>query len=177
MESDFLEACTSIAQSLQPFYPLVRATSVLAGFAIMGLALASLRRTGEYRHRAALPQLAAFLTGALLASFTSVVDALTMSVFAESAPSDMASVSVGSVGGLEPMIRLAVTIVMLVGAYQVVKGLVLLKEAALGARTFWPATTHILGGVLCLNIKTFMLALGSTVGGTLESTVRALLGS
>ena len=66
---------------------------------------------------------------------------------------------------------------MLVGAYQVVKGLVLLKEAAFGSRTFWPATTHILGGVLCLNIKTFMLTLGSTVGGTLESTVRALLGS
>ena len=60
---------------------------------------------------------------------------------------------------------------------QLIERDVLLKEAALGARTFWPATTHVLGGVLCLNIKTFMLALGSTVGGTLESTVRALLGS
>ncbi len=176
MESDFLEACANMAQNLQPFYPLVRVTSVLAGFALMGLALAGLKRAGD-EHRAALPQLAVFLVGALLASLTSVVDALTLSVFAQSAPTDMSSVSVGSLGGLEPMIRLAVTIVMLVGAYQVVKGLVLLKEAALGARTFWPATTHILGGVLCLNIRTFMLALGSTVGGTLESSVRALLGS
>ena len=176
MESDFLQACANIAQSLQPFYPLVRTTSVLAGFAIMGLSLAGLKRAGE-RPKPALPQLAAFLVGALLASITSVVDALTMSIFAQSAPTDMSSVSVGSVGGLEPMVRLAITIVMLVGAYQVVKGLVMLKEAAFGARTFWPATTHILGGVLCLNINTFMLTLGATVGGTLDSTVRALLGS
>ena len=176
MDSGLLAACSAIAESLQPFYPLVRVTSVLTGFLIMGMALAGMRRAPEER-RSALPHLAALIIGALLASFTTVVDALTMSVFATSAPHDMSSVSVGSAGGLEPMVRLAVTIVMLVGAYQVVKGFIMLKEAAFGARNFWSATTHILGGVLCLNIRTFMLVLGSTVGGTLEDSIRTLLGS
>ena len=176
MASDLLEACENLAESLEPFYPLIRATSVLAGFCVLGLALLGLRRASEER-RSVLPYLAALMIGGMLVSFTSVLDALTMSVFAESAPSGLSSVTVGSAGGLEAMVELAVIVVMLVGAYQIVKGLVMLKEAAFGGRNFWPAATHILGGVICFNIRTFMLVLGNTVGGTLDETIRALLGA
>ena len=176
MESDLLEACARLASELQHFYPLIRTVSILAGLVFLGAALVSLKSSGEER-KSPLPGLGALLVAGLLLSFTTVLDAFTMSLFRTSAPADLASVSVGSAGGFEPMIRLAVTIVMVVGAYQVVKGLIMLKESASRTHVFWPAMTHIVGGILCLNIRTFVLALGSTMGGSVEEVARVLLGA
>ena len=175
MESDLLAACARLASELQHFYPLIRTVSILAGFVFLGAALVQLKASGEER-RSSWPGLCALLVAGLMLSLTTVMDALTMSLFRTSAPADLASVSVGSAGGLEPMIRLAVTIVMVVGAYQIVKGLVMLRESASRAHVFWSAITHIVGGILCLNIRTFVLALGSTMGGSVEEVARVLLG-
>ncbi len=105
-----------------------------------------------------------------------MVDALSRTLFETSVPEGLASLPAQGAGGLEAMVSLAVTLIMLVGAWQVIKGGILLREAAEGGRSFWRAVTHITGGVLCLNIRAFVLALGSTLGGSLESTARTLLG-
>lgn len=175
MDAGFLEACARVAQSLQHFYPLIRTTGILCGLAMTGFALLYLYRSAG-SGRSALPGLACLVTGAMLASFSSVLDALSMTVFQQSAPEDMATVQAGTLGGLENMVVLAVTIVMTVGAYQVLKGLILLKQSADGAHTFWPAVTHMAGGILCLNIRPFMQALGTTFGGSVQDVVTALLG-
>lgn len=174
-DSDLLAACARLAGEVQRFYPLIQATAVLAGFAVVGASLVGLHRRSQDR-RPVGPALAGLVVGCLLASFTAVVDALTMSLFASSAPHDLSTVQTGSAAGLEEMVGLALTIVMVVGAYQVVRGLVMLKEAAEGARVFWPAVTHIVGGILCLNIRTFLLALGTTFGGSLAEVLNTLLG-
>lgn len=176
MESGFLEACASVAASLQHFYPLIKAASVLSGLTVTGFSLLWLYRSAE-EHRRVLPGLAGLVVGAMLTSFTGVLDALTMTIFQESAPEDLATVQAASAGGLENMVVLALTIVMVVGLYQVLKGLIMLKQSAEGAHTFWSAATHITGGILCLNIRSFMLALGATLGGSVEEVVSALLGA
>ncbi len=50
------------------------------------------------------------------------------------------------------------------------------ERAAFGGSSFWQGTTHILGGVLCINIETFMRALGGTLGGPMAGLVETLLG-
>ncbi len=175
MDAGFLEACASLAASLQHFYPLIRTTAILCGLAVTGFSLLYLYRSAG-SGRSALPGLAGLVTGAMLASFPAVLDALSMTIFQQSAPRDMASVQTGSLGGLENMVALAMAIVMTVGAYQVLKGLVMLKQSADGAHAFWPAVTHMAGGILCLNIRPFMLALGTTFGGSVQEVVTALLG-
>ena len=80
-------------------------------------------------------------------------------------------------GPYADMVRLALVIVMLVGFYQIAKGLVLLKRSAEGGDCFWRAVTHIAGGTLCVNIRQFMLVLGASAGGVLRDVVTRLLGS
>lgn len=175
---DLLESCKALATELQSFHALVRAASVLIGLAFVGTGLYGLHSHGQGRGRGrgVLPSLARVVVGVLLCCFTSVVDALSLAVFRESAPRDFSSVTVGQAGGLEPMVGLALTVVMLVGVYQILKGFVMLRESAAGHRLFWPAVTHIFGGVLCVNMRTFMLALGNTLGGSFREVVGTLLG-
>ncbi len=176
MDSDLLEACARLAESLNRVYPLVTTGSMAVGLALFGASLLSLRRAGE-GGRPLFPAIAGLACGALLLSFTSLLDALSLSLFQASAPRDLSSVEVGSLGGLESLVRLALGLVMLVGAWQRAKGLVLLRASALGGNTFWPGLTHLFGGVLCLNVRAFMLALGGTMGGPFQELVQTLLGS
>ncbi len=173
MDDSLLDACSRLTGSLQRIYPLVKTSGILAGFALIGASLLALKNR-QAANRPVLPALAGMACGVLLASVGSFVDALTMAVFRENAPDGISSVSLPSLGGLEHMVGVAVAIVMVVGAYQVVKGLVLMREAAEGSRTFWPGLTHVLGGVLCINIQTFMTALGATFGGTLQDVISTI---
>lgn len=172
--NDLLEACANLANSLQPYYTLFVIATGLMGFAFVGVSLFALRHRAEDK-RPVGGALTGVLVGAMLLSFKGIVDMVSVSMFNASAPSSL-SVSVGG-GDMEPMIRLAVIIVMMVGLFQVIKGLVLLKHSAEGNPKFWSAITHIFGGVLCVNIKTFMTMLGNTIGGPLQSTIVKLLGS
>lgn len=173
--NDLLEACGNLANALQPWYGLIHISCIVLGIAVMGLSLLSIHRRVEDR-RGPGAAVGGVFVGALMLSFTSFVDMVSQSMFNHDAPHSLRTTDITVAGGeLEPMIRLAVIVVMLVGMFQVVKGLVMLKQNAEGAARFWPAVTHILGGVLCINIKTFMLALGNTIGGPLEETIKRLL--
>ena len=174
MHEDLLEACTRLADALQGWYGLVAAGCALAGFGMAAFSLLALRRHAEERRPLGAP-IAGVVLGSLLMSFKAFLDAVSLTLFRSSAP---AALSAGQAGGgpLEPMVRLAVAVVMLVGLYQCAKGLVLWKRAAEGRGFFWQGAAHILGGTLCVNVETFMRALGGTLGGPASSLVEALLG-
>ena len=174
MHADLLEACTRLADALQGWYGLVAGGCALVGFGMAGCSLLALRRHAEERRPLGGP-LAGIVLGSLLMSFKAFLDAVSLTLFQASAPSALAAGHAGG-GALEPLVRLAVTLVMLVGLYQCAKGRVLLKRAAFGGSSFWQGTTHILGGVLCINIETFMRALGGTLGGPMAGLVETLLG-
>ena len=175
MHADLLEACARLADALQGWYGLVTGGCALAGLCMAGTSLLALRRHAEERRSLGGP-LAGIVLGSLLMSFKAFLDAVSLTLFQASAPSALAAGHAGG-GALEPLVRLAVTLVMLVGLYQCAKGLVLLKRAASGGGSFWQGATHILGGVLCVNIETFMRALGGTLGGPVARLVEVLLGS
>lgn len=171
MSSEFLEACTNLAEALLPWWDAIVVASVFTGFAVAGVSLAQLHRRGEDR-RPPGGALAGLLFGGCLASWTAIVDMLTGSFFSEG-PGSILSVTGGG-GEMAPVIRLSIVIVMLVGAYQVTKGLVLLKMHADGQCAFWPAVTHLAGGCLCINVEQLMVALGTTLGGPFQSMVNTI---
>lgn len=171
MSSEFLAACTRLAEALTPWWETIVVASVLTGFAMVGVSLVQLRRRAEERRPVGAP-LAGLLVGGTLASWTSVMDLLTGSFF-ESGAASILSVT-GGTSEMAPVIRLCVVIVMLVGAYQVTKGIILLKMHADGQCHFWPAVTHLAGGCLCVNIEQLMQALGSTLGGSLQTMISAI---
>ena len=151
------------------------ACAALTGFGMLCASLLRLRSAGREGRSAAGPA-AGIAAGSLLLSFRAVTDMLTESLFNASAPEGLATVETGP-GPYADMVRLALVIVMLVGFYQIAKGLVLLKRSAEGGDCFWRAVTHIAGGTLCVNIRQFMLVLGSSAGGVLRDVVTRLLGS
>ena len=166
-----MAVCARLAGELASFYDLITACAALTGFGMLCAALLRLRSAGREGRSAAGPA-----AGALLLSFRAVTDMLTESLFNASAPEGLATVETGP-GPYADMVRLALVIVMLVGFYQIAKGLVLLKRSAEGGDCFWRAVTHIAGGTLCVNIRQFMLVLGASAGGVLRDVVTRLLGS
>lgn len=162
-----MAVCARLAGELASFYDLITACAALTGFGMLCASLLRLRSAGREGRSAA---------GSLLLSFRSVTDMLTESLFNASAPEGLATVETGP-GPYADMVRLALVIVMLVGFYQIAKGLVLLKRSAEGGDCFWRAVTHIAGGTLCVNIRQFMLVLGASAGGVLRDVVTRLLGS
>ena len=162
-----MAVCARLAGELASFYDLITACAALTGFGMLCASLLRLRSVGREGRSAA---------GSLLLSFRAVTDMLTESLFNASAPEGLATVETGP-GPYADMVRLALVIVMLVGFYQIAKGLVLLKRSAEGGDCFWRAVTHIAGGTLCVNIRQFMLVLGASAGGVLRDVVTRLLGS
>ena len=164
-----MAVCARLAGELASFYDLITACAALTGFGMLCASLLRLRSAGREGRSAAGPA-AGIAAGSLLLSFRAVTDMLTESLFNASAPEGLA-------GPYADMVRLALVIVMLVGFYQIAKGLVLLKRSAEGGDCFWRAVTHIAGGTLCVNIRQFMLVLGASAGGVLRDVVTRLLGS
>ena len=177
MTADLLEACGRLADALEGWYGLVAGGCALTGFGMLACSLLALRRHAEERRPLGGP-LAGIVLGSLLMSFKAFLDAVSLTLFRDSAPAALApgGTMAGPLAPLDPMIRLALAVVMLVGLYQCAKGLVLLKRAAFGGGGFWQGATHILGGICCVNIETFMRALGGTLGGSFRQLVEALLG-
>ena len=172
---DLMAVCARLAGELASFYDLITACAALTGFGMLCASLLRLRSAGREGRSAAGPA-AGIAAGSLLLSFRAVTDMLTESLFNASAPEGLATVETGP-GPYADMVRLALVIVMLVGFYQIAKGLVLLKRSAEGGDCFWRAVTHIAGGTLCVNIRQFMLVLGASAGGVLRDVVTRLLGS
>ncbi len=171
--NNLLAACASLADAIQKWYDPIHYICAFIGFFLIGMSLFAIRRKTEDR-RPVGPALTGIIIGGIMLSFMSFVDMVSMSMFNDT-PKGLSTEVRG--GELEPMIRLAVLIVMAVGFFQMAKGVVMLKQNSEGAARFWPAVTHILGGAICVNIKLFMNMLGSTFGGPLEKTISNMLGS
>ncbi len=71
-----------------------------------------------------------------------------------------------------PYIRFAVTCVILLGIVSIIRGLLRLRDASLGAsQGVALGLTHLLAGLVCVNIVTFARIFAATAGGIVEQII------
>lgn len=151
--------------------------SYVVGMVLLGAGIMSLRRYGDDRGGGAGAK--PFLTiviGVTLLSIGTAVAMFSESVFGSGTKDLLSQVPSGS-GVIDGYIRFAVTLVIVVGFYCVIKGLLKLKNTGEGRDDqFWSGCTHIAGGLICCNIVTFAKMVGSAAGGVVQELVTKLFG-
>lgn len=149
----------------------------VAGICLLGAGILSLRRYGESHGSPVGPK--PFMTiviGVMLLGIGTTVATLSETVFGSGTKDLLSQVPSGG-GVLDGYIRFAVTLVIVVGFYSVIKGLIKLKNTGDGRDDqLWSGFTHIGGGLICCNIVVFSKMVGDAAGGVVQELVTKLFG-
>jgi hypothetical protein len=119
---------------------------------------------------------ATIVVGTLLVSLPSVLDAIAFSLFQQKSLHELTYSGINSSSQAAPYLKAGIAIAMTVGLFSVCKGLWLISVASKAGdpSTPWRAINHCVFGVCCINIVTFVQALGAAFGGNVQSTITSL---
>jgi len=162
--------------SIGGFIDPIKYISYMLGFILLGIGIMHLRRLNDGpQGNSGGRAVATIAVGVILLSIPGFADAMSYTLFGHKTEFLSAVPS----GGGDPVgayISFAVTVVVIVGFYCVVKGLVKLRATGDGREDqWWSGCTHIVGGIICCNIVSFMKIIGSAAGGTIQDVVNKLL--
>jgi hypothetical protein len=179
MESAALQILQNITTNLTPWWDVLTLAAYFLGFAmvVFGLVEMAAQKQGMMRGGLELKvPLMAIIVGLVLLNLMPFLNALGMSTFgSESAQVLSYQGASGATEQQQIMLRFAVYVTMLVGLASVLRGLYMLYSSSHDPRGFWPAVTHVFGGFFAVNIISFMDMIGSTAGGTIQTTIQTLV--
>lgn len=153
----------------------IRAIGYLLGLCFLGFGLMNLRRVHDGPQGGGGGKAtASIVIGVLMLSLTGTIDTLSVLLFGHETQMLSAAANTGS-DVLGAYMRFAITLVVVVGFYCVIKGLIKLRHTGDGREDqWWSGWTHIVGGIVCCNISSFAHALGSAAGGVVQDVVNKL---
>lgn len=153
----------------------------LIGFTMVGFGIYEASRANRGGRASLGKGIASIVVGSILASLPAFLDSLSMTLFNQPSASSLATDSVASgVTGVSAEYASAVAlffaVTQLVGLYAVIKGLRLLRDGVEDHTKNGPAWTHIIGGILSLNIVTVLGVVGATMGTSVSSIINQIIG-
>jgi hypothetical protein len=171
MDNELLRAIANITNDIAPFWDLIFIVAYILGGVSVVVGLFMFGKGGQGHGTG----WAMCVFGALLLGLPAVLDAVSQTLFLADAPAGLATGAGGGGGVEDTFVRFAVTIARLTGLCGVVKGLAMLRRVGSGSESnIGHAIIFIVAGVICVNIVTFMNALGVSVGGTFQQVVSRL---
>lgn len=158
---------------LAVFWPLLMTIAALAGFTLAGIGVWKVMAAKQQREGVKIG-VVTILIGALLVSLQSILNSVTLSTFGQDSRSTLDYSAGGDPFGI--FVTVGVKIVILVGLYGALKGMLLLRASGEDPRQFWRGVTHLGGGVAAINIDLLAHALGQSLGGGLDSVITRIMG-
>lgn len=125
-------------------------------------------------------------TGILFVSLWSFINLMVVSIFGDSWGLDAAKSDAGAVltyadssvkaghayGGY---IIFSIVVVILVGMYGIMAGLIMLNRSFGDSKSFWLGAWHLMGGVFCVNIVQVLHMTGASIGGQVQEFIQGFL--
>jgi len=115
-----------------------------------------------------------FWTAVLLLNLPTFMDSLSMTVFNQSSEQSLSYTPPSNPGSI--YLQFAVYGIMTVGVIGIVRGISLLRDAPNQAMHMSRGIIHFWGGILAVNIVTFLRGIGATVGGDVQSYISKIIG-
>lgn len=181
-----MDMATNMLNQLPAFWTLLNLVAVLIGLYMIVNGLFEVAMTakgggqtwGRNRNSYA-GGFAGVLFGGLLMSISAYTDALSQSLFNQ--PSGVGILSAATVGGslgaqYASAIALMFTVVRLVGLWAVIKGVMLFHRGAEEYQKTGLAWTHTIGGIIAINMTTFLGLISGWIGGDAQTTLNQILG-
>lgn len=163
---------SNVIPHLQQWWPvlIVIAYTIGVGLAVLSFVQAVSRRNRDNRRMA----LWTFFAAVMLLNLPALMDSLSMTVFNQSSEQTMSYSPPSSPGSV--YIQFAVYAIMTVGIIGIVRGVCLLRDSSSHASSVARGIVHMTGGIIAVNIVTFLRGIGATVGGDVQSYIATIIG-
>ena len=162
----------NVIPHLQQWWPVIRILAYLIG---LGFAVASLIQTVSHKHRFNRSVAGwTFLAAVLLLNLPTFMDSLSMTVFNQTSEQSMSYSPPASPGSV--YIQFAVYAIGIVGIIGIARGLCLLRDTPNQAMNFSRGVVHLFGGIIAVNLVTFLQGIGATIGGDVQTYIAKIIG-
>lgn len=162
----------NVIPHIQQWWPVVLTLSYLIGL-IFGVV--SLAQSVDHKHKFnRMTAVWAFVCAVLLMNLPAMMDSLAMSIFNTGSEQSLSYSPPSSPGAV--YIQFAVVAIGIVGLIGISRGICLLRNAAGQPANLSRAIVHIIGGILAVNLVTFLRGIGATIGGDVQSYIAKIIG-
>lgn len=162
----------NVIPHIQAWWPVIIVLAYLAGliFAFVSLAQ-SISHKHKYTRSTALWT---FFSAVLLLNLPTFMDSLSMTVFNSSSEQTLSYMPPSHPGSI--YIQFAVYAIMSVGLIGIARGMSMLRDSPSKPSNFSRGIVHLFGGIIAVNLVTFLRGIGATVGGDVQSYITTIIG-
>ena len=160
----------NVIPHLQQWWPVIIRLAYLIGivFAVVSLVQAVSRKQRFNRSTA----IWSFICAVLLLNLPALMDSLSMTVFNQSSEQALSYSPPSSPGSI--YIQFAVYAIASIGV--IARGLCLIRDTPNQSMNLSRGLVHLFGGILAVNLVTFLRGLGATVGGDVQTYIANIIG-
>ena len=102
------------------------------------------------------------------------MDSLAMTVFNQSSEQSLSYTPPSSPGSV--YIQFAVYAIATVGVIGIARGLCLMRDTPNQPMQFSRGIVHLFGGIIAVNLVTFLRGIGATIGGDVQAYITKIIG-
>lgn len=175
MTSSTADILRNLTTALAPWWNTIYIAGLFVGLVLVMIGLVRLAFAHTER-RGVSGAIWAILSGVLLFNLGQFLDAMSQTVFEQSAPTDVLAYAPVGQPGTTDIMRFVIVAVRLLGLVAMIRGGILLANTHREPENFGRALTHFFGGVFAVNVTTFAQSVGATVGGNINSVITKLFG-
>ena len=159
----------NVIPHLQQWWPVIIRLAYLIGivFAVVSLVQAVSRKQRFNRSTA----IWSFICAVLLLNLPALMNSLSMTVFNQSSEQALSYSPPSSPGSI--YIQFAVYAIASIGVIGIARGLCLIRDTPNQSSR---GLVHLFGGILAVNLVTFLRGLGATVGGDVQTYIANIIG-
>lgn len=162
----------NVIPHLQLWWPAVIVLAYAVG---VGLAVLSLvRMAGRAQRGGRGTAYFTFVSAVLLLNLPAFMDSLSLTVFNQTSEQTLSYAPPSSPGSV--YIQFALYAIMTVGVIGIIRGICLLRDSPNQAMSFSRGIVHIVGGIIAVNLVTFLRGIGATVGGDVQTYIARIIG-
>lgn len=170
----------NVVDQIIPFWSAIQLIMVPVGLILAAIGIKGVLKGNRHGVPNYGTDLATFMAGVLLISLRSFMDALSQSIFNQPAPGSLASPDLSQVAQGTPYsnaVLLVFVVVQLVGLFSVIKGILLFKDGFEYKDKMGAAWTHMIGGVVAMNLYTLLEAVAAMFGSNAQAVVSKIIGA
>ena len=162
----------NVIPHLQQWWPVIIRLAYLIGivFAVVSLVQAVSRKQRFNRSTAVW----SFICAVLLLNLPALMDSLSMTVFNQSSEQSLSYSPPSSPGSV--YIQFAVYAIATVGIIGIARGLCLMRDTPNQPANLSRGIVHLFGGILAVNLVTFLRGIGATIGGDVQTYIARIIG-
>ncbi|MDR1489346.1 MAG: hypothetical protein LBS65_02495 [Desulfovibrio sp.] len=115
-----------------------------------------------------------FWAAVLLLNLPALMDSLALTVFNQTSEQSLSYTPPASPGSV--YIQFAVYGIATVGVIGIARGICLLRDTPGQAMNFSRGIVHLFGGIIAVNLVTFLRGIGATIGGDVQTYIAKIIG-